>query len=105
MADRSLSATPEGIKQAEIALTGMQLNQTTLATRLGCTRQPIGKFFRGEAVSNEVFVQICEVLKLDWQTIAGVVRPKPPILGALRLVQVARLPQDWGLGGFQKLTR
>jgi predicted NACHT family NTPase len=71
-----LHATPEGIKQATISLKGMQLNQTKLAERLNVTRQPIGKFFKGETISDEIFVEICKTLKLDWQTIAGVVGPQ-----------------------------
>jgi predicted NACHT family NTPase len=72
MADRSLQATPDGIQEAKIALKGMQLNQTTLGNRLGVTRQPIGKFFTGKTVANDIFIKICETLKLDWQMIAGI---------------------------------
>jgi predicted NACHT family NTPase len=89
MSDRSLTAKTEGIRQAKIALTDMQLNQGTLAARLGVTRQPIGKFFRGEPVSNELFVQICETLKLNWQVIAGITESEA-VLDIDRLVQQTR---------------
>ena len=75
MADRSLQATPDGIQQAKIALKGMQLNQTTLSDRLGVTRQPINRFFAGKTVSNDIFIQICELFNLDWQVVAGVSQP------------------------------
>ncbi|MBD2328918.1 NACHT domain-containing NTPase [Alkalinema sp. FACHB-956] len=84
MADRSLQATPEGIQLAKVALKGMRLNQITLAQRLEVTRQPIGKFFRGETVSNDIFVRICEVLNLDWQVIAGI-SVAPEVTASTRL--------------------
>ena len=73
-----LQATPDGIQQAKVALKGMQLNQTTLATRLDLTVQPISKFFTAKRVSDKNFVKICETLKLDWQVIAGMVSPPAP---------------------------
>jgi predicted NACHT family NTPase len=91
MSDRSLTATTEGIQQAKIALTDMRLTQTTLATRLGVTRQPIGKFFTGKPVNSDLFVQVCETLKLDWQVIAGVAVSSPdPQPDIDRLVQQTR---------------
>jgi hypothetical protein len=75
MGDRSLIATPDGIQQAKIALKEMQLNQTTLLARLpethSVTRQPISKFFNGKPVNNDLFVQICKTLKLDWMVVCG----------------------------------
>ena len=75
MADRSLQATPDGIQQAKIALKGMLLNQTTLSVRLDVTRQQINRFFAGKTVSNDIFIQICELFNLDWQVVAGVSQP------------------------------
>ncbi|MFP4122257.1 MAG: NACHT C-terminal helical domain 2-containing protein [Coleofasciculus sp.] len=70
MVERSLRASPEGRKTAKTALIGCRLTQQQLADALGVTRQPIGKFFKGKPVDRELFVRICEKLKLDWQAIA-----------------------------------
>jgi predicted NACHT family NTPase len=70
MVERSLRASPEGIKAAKRALIGFRLTQQQLANALGVTRQPISKFFNGKPVTCELFVRICEQLKLDWQAIA-----------------------------------
>jgi predicted NACHT family NTPase len=71
MVERSLRASPEGIKAAKRALIGFRLTQQQLANALGVTRQPISKFFNGKPVTCELFVRICERLQLDdWQAIA-----------------------------------
>ncbi|HAG84195.1 MAG TPA: signal transduction protein, partial [Cyanobacteria bacterium UBA12227] len=70
MVERSLRASPQGIKSAETALIGFRLTQQQLADALEVTRQPISKFFNGKPVACELFVRICEKLKLDWQAIA-----------------------------------
>ncbi|HEY9672000.1 MAG TPA: hypothetical protein V6D11_11180 [Waterburya sp.] len=70
MVERSLRASPEGIKAAKTALIGFRLTQQQLANALRVTRQPISKFFNGKPVACELFVRICEKLKLDWQAIA-----------------------------------
>jgi predicted NACHT family NTPase len=94
-----LQATAAGIEQAKVALKGMQLNQEKLATRLGVTRQPIGKFFRGEIVGDENFVRICEVLDLDWKMIAGVVGPQTPNSGGFENSADGSAPPELGAGG------
>jgi predicted NACHT family NTPase/transcriptional regulator with XRE-family HTH domain len=91
-----LQATAAGIEQAKVALKGMQLNQDKLAKRLDVTRQPIGKFFRGEIVGDENFVRICEILGLDWKTIAGVVGPQTPNTGGF---ETGSAPPELGAGG------
>jgi predicted NACHT family NTPase len=94
-----LQATPDGRKQAKVALAGLKLNQQKLADRLDVTRQPIGKFFTGKSVSDEVFVRICEVLKLDWKLIADIAGPlNPPILGAFG-TNPGSAPPNLGAGG------
>jgi predicted NACHT family NTPase len=71
MVERSLRASPEGIKAAKTALIGFRLTQQKLADALDVTRQPINKFFNGKPVACELFVRICERLQLDdWQAIA-----------------------------------
>jgi predicted NACHT family NTPase len=70
MVERSLRASPEGIKAAKTKLIDFRLTQQKLADALEVTRQPISKFFNGKPVACELFVRICEKLKLDWQAIA-----------------------------------
>jgi predicted NACHT family NTPase len=72
MSNRSLTATPDGIEAANRALTRLQMTQTTLAASLDITRQPVGNFFRGKPVRSDIFVRICEKLKLEWEVIAGI---------------------------------
>src|SRR6476469_8959374 len=71
MVERSLQASPAGIQAAKTALISYGLNQQKLATRLGVTRQPISKFFNQKPVDRNLFVQICETLKLDWREVTG----------------------------------
>ena len=70
MVERSFRASPEGIKAAKTALIGLYPTQQKLADALEVTRQPISKFFNGKPVARDLFVRICEKLKLDWQAIA-----------------------------------
>jgi predicted NACHT family NTPase len=94
-----LKATPEGIEQAKIALVDLQLTRKMLEARLKVTRQPIGKFFTGKSVRDEVFRDICEVLKLDWKLIADIAGPlNPPILGDFETNPGSALP-NLGAGG------
>ncbi|WGV27439.1 NACHT domain-containing protein [Halotia branconii] len=71
MTSQGLRASPEGIRTAKIALTDKTLSQHKLAVSLGITRQPVSKFFAGEPVSRNCFVQICQQLGLSWQKVAG----------------------------------
>ena len=70
MVERSLRASPEGKKAAKTALIGFRLTQQQLADALGVSRQPVNRFFNSKPVTCELFVRICEKLKLDWQAIA-----------------------------------
>src|SRR5919202_2907380 len=70
MVERSLRASPEGIKAAKTALIDRRWTQQQLADALEVTRQPISKFFNSKPVACELFVRICEKLNLDWQAIA-----------------------------------
>ncbi|MEP0820817.1 NACHT domain-containing NTPase [Trichocoleus sp. FACHB-46] len=69
MRNRGLWASPDGIKQARLALTDKAWSQSQLANLLGISRQPIAKFFAGKPVDRLYFVQICQKLDLRWQTI------------------------------------
>jgi predicted NACHT family NTPase len=68
-AERSLKATSQGIEKAQTALTGKVLSQEKLAKNVGISRSTISKFFKGDSVDRQLFVQICQTLKLDWQEI------------------------------------
>src|SRR4028118_2229763 len=70
MVERSLRASPEGIKAAKTKLIDFRLNQQKLADALGVSRQPVNRFFNSKPVTCELFVRISEKLKLDWQAIA-----------------------------------
>jgi predicted NACHT family NTPase len=78
MAKRSLQASPEGIKQAKQAFTSKGWTQADLAREVGIkTRQPIGRFFAGQPVDRQVFIELCFLLDLNWQEIADI--PKVPV--------------------------
>jgi predicted NACHT family NTPase len=87
MAKHSLTASPIGIQKAKTALIGLKLTQQQLADRLVVTRQPINKFFNGKPIKPEIFVSICEHLKLDWEEIAkenhDVVKDQPNNINSL----------------------
>jgi len=89
MSERSLQASQKGINEAKRALTNSQLTQKALAQRIGVTRQPIGKFFRGKPVDRNLFVEICQTLNLDWEEVA-----EPPNEPEARVVQDAAIDID-----------
>lgn len=71
MAKRSLRASPAGIKKArqQFALRGW--TQEYLANEVGIkTRQPIWRFFDGQAIERYTFFELCTRLDLDWREIA-----------------------------------
>jgi tetratricopeptide (TPR) repeat protein len=73
-AQRSLTASEAGIKQAKKALTDKAWVYDNLAQELDITRQPVVRFFTGKTVDRKIFVNICKKLELDWQNIVP-----PPI--------------------------
>jgi predicted NACHT family NTPase len=70
MARPSLQASKQGIHSAKLALTKRGMMQKNLADKLGYSRHPIGKFFTGKPVEQEIFTNICQALGLDWLQIA-----------------------------------
>lgn len=68
---RSLQASSKGIEKAKQALTYGALSQSALATELGVTRQTVSKFFRGQGIDRQYFVNICERLALEWDEIVA----------------------------------
>lgn len=75
MAKPSLSASPTGLETAQQSLLKAGWTQKHLVSLVGCSRQPITKFFQGEAVSQSIFMRVCEQLGLNWQEIAGLASP------------------------------
>ena len=71
MVGKSLQIREEYRAQAKNAAISLGLNQKAIADRLGCTRQPVSRFFNCKPVSNQLFVEICQILKLDWQEVTG----------------------------------
>ncbi|HEY9794514.1 MAG TPA: NACHT domain-containing NTPase [Leptolyngbyaceae cyanobacterium] len=70
MPNQSLRPSVEGIRQAKRAFSHLGWTQQQLADEISCTRQPIGNFFKGKAISRHIFREICFRLELDWEEIA-----------------------------------
>ncbi|MGB3516252.1 MAG: NACHT domain-containing NTPase [Elainellaceae cyanobacterium] len=72
MAKRSLRASPTGIQQAKRAFALKGWTQDNLAAEVNLkTRQPIWRFFTGQPVDRQVFMDVCQVLDLNWREIAA----------------------------------
>jgi predicted NACHT family NTPase len=86
MAKRSLQASPAGIKSAKQQFTAKGWTQEYLANEVGIkTRQPIWRFFAGQAIERYTFFEICTRLDLDWRDIAI----NPPLEYTERIVDEA----------------
>ena len=73
MAGRSLCASEAGQKKAELALIRKQLTRTVLVRDRGIASwTTVSKFFNRKSVDRIIFQEICHVLDLDWEEIAGV---------------------------------
>ncbi len=71
MAKRSLEASPAGIQRAKRAFALKGWTQDNLAGEVNLkTRQPIWRFFTGQPVDRQIFMEICHVLDLDWRETA-----------------------------------
>ena len=71
MAKRSLQASATGIKQAKKAFNNTGWTQENLAEEVDLkTRQPVWRFFTGRPIERYNFIEICEILELDWREIA-----------------------------------
>jgi predicted NACHT family NTPase len=71
MAKRSLQASGSGIQQAKRAFALMGWTQENLAAEVNLkTRQPIWRFFTGQPVDRQIFMEICSILDLEWREIA-----------------------------------
>ena len=71
MVKRSLQASLSGIKQAKRAFAHKGWTQENLAGEVGLkTRQSIWRFFTGQSIERQVFLEVCLRLNLDWREIA-----------------------------------
>jgi predicted NACHT family NTPase len=70
MAKPSLAASPQGLQVAKQALFKAGWTQKDLQSQVGCSRQPITNFFKGSAIAQVIFIDICDRLGLDWHEIA-----------------------------------
>lgn len=71
MVKRSLQASLPGIQQAKRAFALKGWTQENLAIEVGLkTRQSVWRFFTGQPVERQVFLEICSILDLDWREIA-----------------------------------
>ena len=52
-------------------------SQRAFAAELGLATSTVNRFFTGKPVDYSIFLQLCEALNLDWQTVAGLT-PSPP---------------------------
>jgi predicted NACHT family NTPase len=99
MAKRSIQASPVGIQQAKRAFSLKGWTQENLAGEVNLkTRQPIWRFFTGQPIDRQIFMEICSVLDLEWRVIAldppeDFLDPedRQPVLGIDQLVQQVRL--------------
>lgn len=72
MSKRSLRASEQGIQEAKRAFNCTGLTQQQLANEVNCkSRQPIWKFFRGQPIESQIFLNICDFLELDLQDIVA----------------------------------
>jgi predicted NACHT family NTPase len=71
MSKRSLKASEEGAKISRRAFDRRGWTQEYLAAEVNLkTRQPIWRFFTGKPIERHTFMEICEVLNLNWWEIA-----------------------------------
>ena len=67
---RSYFASLEGVNRAKKEFTKRGWTQQILADLAYCSRPVVSNFFKGKPVEKQKFIDICEVLKLDWGEIA-----------------------------------
>ncbi len=71
MVKRSLQASSAGIQRAKRAFTLKGWTQDNLAGEVNLkTRQPIWRLFSGQPVDRQIFMEVCNILDLDWREIA-----------------------------------
>lgn len=71
MVKRSLKVSEQYYDRVRNALIDIGLTQKQLAIRLQFSRSTVSNFFNCKPIYKENFVEICKLLKLDWQEITG----------------------------------
>ena len=72
MAKPTLCASEIGKSKASNAFKFSGKTQEFIAGKAGTTRQRVANFLDGANVDRQIFIDICEALKLDWREIAGI---------------------------------
>ena len=72
MAKPTLCASEIGKNKAKNAFNLSGKTQEFIAGKAGTTRQRIANFLDGANVERQIFIDICEALKLDWREIADI---------------------------------
>lgn len=76
MPKRSLVASEKGVERAKYALIRKNWTQQTLADDVGVASwATISKFFNRIPISYNIFVEVCQILDLDWQDIIAPFSP------------------------------
>ncbi|MEM9274404.1 MAG: NACHT domain-containing NTPase [Cyanobacteria bacterium P01_F01_bin.143] len=71
MVKRSLKISEQYREQVRNALIDIGLTQKNLSIRVQLSRSTVSNFFNSKPIYKENFVEICKLLKLDWQEITG----------------------------------
>ena len=80
MVERSLIIQKQYLEKAKNAFISLGLSQEKLAQRLELSRGTVSKFLNGKPIYKENFVNICKILKLNWQEITGLNHTKVGIV-------------------------
>ena len=67
MGSKSHQVLEQYLEKVENTRKLKNITHKVISERLGCTRQPISKFFNGKPVSCDIFVEICQIIDVDWQ--------------------------------------
>jgi transcriptional regulator with XRE-family HTH domain len=68
---RSLQVSITQQQKVQRALIACSMTQASLARELQITHQTVSKFFRGQPVDRQYFIQIGERLNLDWEDLVA----------------------------------
>jgi uncharacterized protein YjbI with pentapeptide repeats len=75
----TITASLKGVELAEKALIRLGFDsKANFAESQRLARNTVTKFFQGEPIQLDSFKRICEALKLNWRTIAGLTEEKQP---------------------------
>ncbi len=105
MAKPSLKASQTGVQIAKQALTNAGWTQKDLSELVGCSRQPIINFLKGEAIAQSLFISICDRLGLDWHKVTNLAAPiaKPIAIEPPETVELDTLVQNLRQSGYDSI--